>query len=453
MAAASASASSRRLPGFTLRGWVLVLAGLVLAGVRQYFALGDLSRLGVLLVALPGLTWLLGLGSVRTTHTDLTATPQTPRAGDPVALRVATRSTVPLPGAPVVTHLPVHATWGPMVELGTLTVRQEETVQEVTVRPTHRGLYEVGPLLVDRSDPFGLTRQAFTESGEALTVTVLPRTIDYPGTRVRRLVQDAAQRTVTMRPTTDAVDAAAVREYGRGDDVRRIHWRSTARTGDLMVRHDDTEVKPWLLLCIDEGAPWGARAEGATGVYPGPPAFEAAVRVAATLVESAARAGLEVRLLTAAGLEEGLHQRAVRTADALAHLATVSPSGRRPEDFVEHALGATRAGGLPFLVTTGRTPADTGALGERHPRHPGTALLVGGEPADGASDRRETAAYALRRGGWRVSSWTGGGAAGAAGHDGAPGPSTFPGPSGPSDAEVRRAMDLLTRATSRGETA
>ncbi|WP_374929278.1 DUF58 domain-containing protein [Kytococcus sedentarius] len=449
MAAASASASSRRVPGLTLRGWVLVLAGLLLVGVGQYFGLGDLSRLGVLLVALPALAWLLGLGSVRTTHTDLDATPATPRAGDPVDLRVATRSTAPLPGAPVVAHLPVHGTWGPTIELGTLAVRSQETVQQVTVRPTHRGRYEVGPVLMDRSDPFGLTRQALTESGEALTVTVLPRTVDYPGARVRRLVQDAAQRTVTMRPTTDAVDAAAVREYGRGDDVRRIHWRSTARTGDLMVRHDDTEVKPWLLICVDEGAPWGAAPEGSTGPYPGPPAFEAAVRVAATLVESAARAGLEVRLLTAAGMTDGLHQRAVRTPDALAHLAAVAPRDRRPEDFAQHALAATRSGGLPFLVTAGHTPADTGALGERHPRHPGTALLVGAEPAGGTpSDRRETAAFALRRGGWRVASWSELGDEG-----GAPGRPAGGDRSDPSDAALRRAMDLLTRATSRGETA
>ena len=438
MATASSSVRTRRLPGFTLRGWVLIFSGLVLVGVGQYFALADLTRLGILLLALPLLSWLLGLGSVRTTHTDLQADPASPTAGEPTTVQVATRSTAPLPSAPVVGHLPVHSSWGHTVGLGTLSVRSTPTVQEIPMVPRSRGRYQVGPLLLDRADPFGLTRQALTESGEPLTVDVLPRTVDYPARRVQHLVQDAAQRTVTMRPTSDAVDASSVREYSRGDDVRRIHWRSTARTGEVMVRHDDTEVKPWLLVALDEAAPWGADPQA--DPYPGPWAFEAAVTAAASLVRSAARDGLDVRLLTRRGIAEGLHTRTVPVAEALEHLAGVSPASTREAEFAALATGASRQGGVPFLFTAGSRIEHLGQLADRHPRHPGTALLFSSAPVEPG---RESALHGLRRAGWRVSPWSP--------------PSPTPGPDGAEgtvpDAEIHRALDLLTRATTRGDSA
>ncbi|PKZ41539.1 DUF58 domain-containing protein [Kytococcus schroeteri] len=435
-----ASVSSRRLPGFTLRGWVLVFSGLVLVGTGQYFALGDLSRLGVLLVVLPLLTWLLGLGAARTTHSDLSTEPAAPRAGDAVQVQVATRSTSPLPSPPVVAHLPLHPTWGEPVELGTMVVGPRATQRTVDLRAGARGRFELGPVLLDRSDPFGLTRQALTRSGEALAVDVLPRAVDYPATRVRRLVQDAAQRTLSARPTSDSLDATAVREYGRGDDVRRVHWRSTARAGELMVRHDDTELVPWVLVVLDEAAAWGEPASDG-GDCPGPAAFEGAVRVAATLVEATARAGLRVRLLTASGWQERLHERDLTRAEALAHLARVAPRGSRPAGFTEAALTAPRRGGVPFLLTVGDTTTALGDLAARHPRHTGSALLVTDAPSG-----RETAVFGLRRAGWRVATW---GPAPAAAAGGTP-----PGAEAAraADAQVRRAVDLLTRTTSRGET-
>ncbi|WP_462417321.1 DUF58 domain-containing protein [Kytococcus sp. Marseille-QA3725] len=436
----SSAAASRTLPGLTMRGWVLLFAGLVLVGVGQYFGLTDLSRLGVLLVVLTALTWLLGLGSVRTTRTELTATPEVASVDEPVRLRVRTRSTSPLPGAPVVGHLPVHRTWGRTAELGILPLQGEGAVRELTLTPTARGRYEIGPVLLDRTDPFGLTRQALTRSGDPLPVAVRPRVVDYPGARVRRLVQDATRRTATVRHTSDTVDATSVREYGRGDDVRRIHWRSTARTGDLMVRHDDTEAQPWLLVALDEAAAWGDPPADANGPYPGPPAFEAAVRVAAGLVRAASRAGLEVRLLTADGLEQGLHQRTLSTREALDHLAGVAPRETRPTGFADQVLAAGRAGGLGFLLTAGDRLADVGSLAERRPRHAGTALVVtrDEEPAAG---RRDSAVFGLQRGGWTVQPWDPSAAAEAAGEEPA------------ADDRVRRALDLLTRTSTRGETA
>lgn len=431
----SSRAHSRQLPGLTLRGWVLVFAGLVMIGVGQWFALADLTRLGLLLLVLPLLTWLLGLGASRSTQTRLTVEPSAPVAGDELLARLDTRSSASLPGQPVGLHLPVHETWGGAQTLGTTTLDAEGTQVEVPLRPLARGRYEVGPLLIDRSDPFGLTHQALTRSGEPVTVAVAPRPVDHPARQLQRVVRDSTQRTTRMRPSTDTVDATHVREYSRGDDIRRIHWRSSARTGELMVRQDDSEPRPSLVIVLDEAADWGEAPAGSSGPFPAAPAFEGAVRVAATLARSAQQVGLEVRLLCTGSLAGRDHGTAVKAPRLAELLSAARPVADRPEGLVLEATRAASRGSYTVLLTAGTRADEVGELGERHPPHGGFALLA--RPADeaAANDTRDRggAAHALRRGGWQVMDWP-----------------VDPGAS-LTDDDVVRAMDLLTRSSSRGD--
>src|SRR4051812_32792878 len=112
------------------------------------------------------------------------------------------------------------------------------------VKSDVRGLFQVGPLMLTVADPFGLveTSRNFTRSQNLL---VTPRVYKLPTVRL------GADRAGSGENRPRAIAAAGeedatVREYRDGDDLRRVHWRSTARRGSLMVRREE---QPWQSRC------------------------------------------------------------------------------------------------------------------------------------------------------------------------------------------------------------
>jgi uncharacterized protein (DUF58 family) len=158
-----------------------------------------------------------------------------------------------------------------------------------TLVPRSRGRYSLGPLIVDVSDPFALTRRRirFEELEELL---VSPEIEDLSGpsdaaaapnfgtSRARKLFR-TGQEFYTMRP------------YQQGDDLRRLHWPSVARTGELMIRQDESSRRASGLVLLDNR-------RSSLGQAQQPP-FERAVSVAATLGVLLLRGGFTVRLATA----------------------------------------------------------------------------------------------------------------------------------------------------------
>lgn len=151
-----------------------------------------------------------------------------------------------------------------------------------------RGLLRIGPLVLNRSDPFLLVRTNRTV-GTTSSVLIYPR---------RHPVRPAAvafPRHHYDGPTTDpplrgSNDLVAVREYVRGDEVRLLHWRSTAKTGVLMVREYTDPALTGFTVVLDTRA--GALAAEA---------FEHAVEVATSLLYAGAKAGQRCRLITSTG--------------------------------------------------------------------------------------------------------------------------------------------------------
>ncbi|GER22701.1 membrane protein [Zafaria cholistanensis] len=120
------------------------------------------------------------------------------------------------------------------------------------LRPPRRGLYAVGPLTVESTDPFGLARRTVA-LGEPSPLTVLgplPR-VDagqLPGLR-------GGMEGTAARGTASAdSDDAATREYREGDPMRRVHWATTARRGRLMVRQEQPRAPRRATLVLDRSA-------------------------------------------------------------------------------------------------------------------------------------------------------------------------------------------------------
>ena len=152
--------------------------------------------------------------------------------------------------------------------------------------PTRRrGVFDVGPLEIERIDPFWLTvgRRRGTERS---SVIVHPKIYDLVGPHgaVRVVESESVLRRATSDPMSGFV---SLREYVAGDDPRMIHWPTTARTGTLMVREHVEVRRPEFTVVLDT-APTAGTADD----------FEEAVDVAATLAVHAVRSGLDVVVRT-----------------------------------------------------------------------------------------------------------------------------------------------------------
>lgn len=115
---------------------------------------------------------------------------------------------------------------------------------------THvRGIFTIGPLAVQSTDPFGLTRVVRTFQTRS-EVVVLPRIHQLPGIRVGGGAGMSGEETPRSLGASGH-DDVLVRELRHDDDVRRVHWRSTAKYGELMVRREEQSIDPAVTLLLD----------------------------------------------------------------------------------------------------------------------------------------------------------------------------------------------------------
>ena len=112
----------------------------------------------------------------------------------------------------------------------------------------HRGVISVGPARVVRQDPLGLISREVTH-GDAATLFVHPTTVPLMS------MSTGFVRDLEGNPTTDLTDNDlsfhALREYLPGDDRRNIHWKSTAKTGQFMVRQYEQTRRSHLMIALD----------------------------------------------------------------------------------------------------------------------------------------------------------------------------------------------------------
>ena len=169
-----------------------------------------------------------------------------------------------------------------------------------------RGVFAVGPLVVSRTDPFGAVRST-KRYGDVTSLVVHPRVHALP------LVPAGRDRSLDG-PRVDAATGNltfhALRPYVQGDDLRFVHWRSTARMGTLIVREQVDTSRPETVVVLDtEDSRYDQDS------------FEEAAEAAASVVVSSARARCPVQLLTTSGLSvggRGPRQRVDAYLDALA---------------------------------------------------------------------------------------------------------------------------------------
>ena len=143
-----------------------------------------------------------------------------------------------------------------------------------------------------------------------------------------------------------------------GDDLRRIHWRSTARLGELIVREDESAWQPETVLVLDNRA--GAHRRGT---------YEAAIEALASIAVRIGRAGRAVDILTTAGHRLGaVGGEGLRIETLLDELAVLTPDPDAP--IARRDPPAPRAG--PARACSSSSPARP-TTSRRSPRSPGPA--------------------------------------------------------------------------------
>lgn len=158
-----------------------------------------------------------------------------------------------------------------------------------TIRPAHRGLIRFGPVRVACSFPLGLMERSF-ELGDTRELLVLPR-VGRLTDRWRDRERDGANTSSSAHARLGLFDDEfdRLREYRGGDNRRAIHWRTTARRNELMVREYQHHRWPGLVLAVDLWQPGQPGGDDLLRV-------ELAVSLAATLCVECARAAEEARI-------------------------------------------------------------------------------------------------------------------------------------------------------------
>ena len=331
----------------TRAGWALAGLGAGTIILGRLFGWLELFVIGAGLLALTAFAVLLvrfrslSLGVRRTVRPSRLHVGESAR----VELAVANRSRL---STPVLTlRDPVAGTVGARVRLAPLRPGKER--QAAYRLPTsRRGILHVGPLEALRSDPLGLARRRLTVSG-TVEVVVYPRVdriMSPPGgkeqpTAVRNRQMVRASRRDTFR---------GLREYVAGDDLRLVHWRSSARTGDLVVRQDEQPRPQATAVVLD------LRRSAHAGL-----SLERAVSVAASVVLAGRRAGQEVVLASTDGtamlLRPGESAAAVLEYLAVARLSTAGSL----RSTLSGAIGVLGAGSV-VLVTGRAVPSELASL-------------------------------------------------------------------------------------------
>jgi uncharacterized protein (DUF58 family) len=283
------------LRGLTTRGRSFLAAAAAAALAALILGEKDLLRVAVLVGVLP----LLAASYVGRTRYKLacTRTLQPHRvpvgASARVILRLQNLSRLPTGTLLLEDKLPYALGSRPRLVLERLAAHQASSVA-YTVRADVRGRYEVGPLVVRLTDPFGLCE--LTRSFASVDkLTVIPQVIHLPTVRLAGEYMgtgDSRARSVAVHGEDDA----ATREYRNGDDLRRVHWRSTARVGELMVRREEQPWESRATVVLDTRA-IGHRGEGPTA------SFEWAVSAAASIAVHLRHDGYKLRLVTDAGVD------------------------------------------------------------------------------------------------------------------------------------------------------
>ena len=383
------------LAAFTTRGTSFLAAGLAATLAGLFLGERDLISVGVLLVVLPLFSALAaGRARYRLSCVRSIAPPRV-AAGQTVQVRLQLENVSRLPTGLLLAEDTVPYVLGTRPRYVLNGIERGGTRElNYPLRSDVRGKFEVGPLEIRVADSFGLVELGRSFSS-CTTFVVTPKVIPLPRAVVSgSWLGDGEGRARTAAAAGE--DDVVPRAYRDGDELRRVHWRSTARYGELMVRREEQQWRNRVLLLLDtrRGAHLGT---GPTS------SFEFAVSAAASIGMHLAREGLDGQLITDTG---ALSTPGVFEDVLLNSLAVIKPSRGRD---LTPGLATLRGSSGLLVAVTGRLSAGAARqlAASRRDARPAIALLLdvptwddsasgpASSAADGSAGDRDRAADGL----------------------------------------------------------
>jgi uncharacterized protein (DUF58 family) len=324
------------LAGLTTRGTSFLAAGI--AATLAGYLLGERGLLcvGIALVSLPLIAAAAARrGQYRLSSSRIISPPRVP-AGHTAQVKLRVHNVSRLPTALILAEDTVPYALGarPRYVLDTIE-RNGRRELTYSLRSDLRGTFEIGPLQLRVADSFGLVELSHSLSGRTRFV-VTPRVVPLARTVISRSwAGEGAGR--SRLASTAGEDDVIPRAYRDGDDLRRVHWRSTARYGELMVRREEQRWRNKATVLLD------ARSSTHMGSGAGS-SFEAAVSAAASVGVHIAQEGLTGHFITDSEIVSGGPFFEDRLLDSL---SVIRPSPRRS---LTTALKELRTSGAGVIV-------------------------------------------------------------------------------------------------------
>jgi len=383
----------------TTRGRAFVAAGLTLLVGGLLLGFTDITRVGVLVCALP---LLAGLGARR--HGNDIAVARTVQPArlvvdQPAQVRVALQNTS---GRRTQLQLaeervPHGLTDQPRFVLSAM---EPGDVREVSyqILSQARGLYQLGPLTLCRKDPYGLATITESPSG-SINLLVLPR-IERLGRGRLGASGVGGDSSIPHLLSLHDEDDIAVRSYRDGDDLRRIHWPTTAHRSELMMRQEDHPARRRAVIVLDSRTA-GHQGSGTTG------SFEWAVTAAASIATHLSEHQYLLHVASNEIAAQAGTRQTVEIDDAMTSLAMARlGQSQQFDEVLDWAQPLTSPGGLVIAIVTDHDEdalRRTAAL--RQPAGTGLLILLDTEsfarPGDRAmTDRTLALADVVAAAGW-----------------------------------------------------
>lgn len=397
----------RSLRGLTVRGRSFLVAGASALGCAVWLGMQDLLRVSVLLLTLPFISMLVVWRTQHTVTCTRTVDPSRVPAGEEtkVTLRLENSSLVPTGLLLAEDTLPRGMSARPRFVIDRLDPRGQRDVF-YKVRSQVRGRYRIGPLTLRVADPFGMCEIARAFAGVD-DLIVIPVVEPLPVVLLGGEWTGSNDSHPSSIPSAGE-DDIGTREYRHGDSLHRVHWRSTARRGELMVRREEhpRQSRATILLDARAGAHHG---EGKNS------SLEWAVSATASLSVHLTRREFTLRVMneTGDGLA-GLSSDVIAPLpdveglllDALAVLVTSNTPSLR-----EASLALARAGSDSLVIAVLGSLSRQDAADLAHRRQGTTTAIavllrtetwVGVTPDAAAESTFEHNVALLRNAGWRV---------------------------------------------------
>lgn len=343
------------------KNFAFAVAGLFITVVAILLHIEQMYLMAAAIILTPAVAWALGRVLTRGITCERIF-PATCPEGSRVAVVLRIKNTARLPRFYIRAYdtipawLVRHETKVPLI----LQLEPGETREmRYEVEAIKRGAFLVGPLRLQTTDPFGLTRFGYVVEGtNEMLVLPSPLHLRRPflqgGAFGWRGDQEGSRRGIGS-------DFYGVRDYQSGDELRRVHWRTTARTGRLVVAEQTQGEATHAIIALDvAAASYRGTGEGKES------AIEYAVKIAATLIDDMVKAGHTVQLLTPDIVESAVPVRGdTGTISLMERLARVEPTALQSvAQTLSDAVGTIPQGGTLICITPASDPALRSALSE-----------------------------------------------------------------------------------------